>query len=85
MTSVCMKVRQLEERTGSMRSSLAGVAGTVAALGQQGDKVQVSCDWWRPGHVTSIPSLIGPGRAEQAQVAHAAVCGRLGGSAVQHG
>ena len=21
---------------------------------------QVSCDWWRPGHVTSCPSLIGP-------------------------
>ena len=26
---------------------------------------QVSCDWWRVGHVTSCPPLIGPGGGRQ--------------------
>ena len=25
--------------------------------------VQVSCDWWTPGHVTTLLTLIGPGGA----------------------
>ena len=28
----------------------------------RGGHLEVSWDWWRPGHVTTLPSLIGPGQ-----------------------
>ena len=28
-------------------------------------RAKVSCDWWRPGHVTSCSPLIGPGAARE--------------------
>ena len=36
-----------------------GAADQGAAARQEGD--QVSCGWWRAGHVTSTLTLIGPG------------------------
>ena len=56
------------------RYCVAGLGGGERHLrrrGRDGDgrrgEQQVSCDWWRPGHVTTCSPVIGPCRSDRQQ------------------
>ena len=46
--------REKEERAMKVIRERHGQLGRMST-----HEAQVSCDWWRPGHVTSCPPLIG--------------------------
>ena len=50
--------REKEERAMKVIRERHGQLGRMST-----HEAQVSCDWWRPGHVTSCSPLIGPGAA----------------------
>ena len=66
-------IRPASEHPAVLRPAAGGQAAGEAPAGagrQEGGAGgrggQVSCDWWRPGHVTPCSSLIGQGGVQEA-------------------